>query len=190
MKKDEQTKKHNKNYGKPLSDEHRAAISKGKKGKPLSDSHRNAIRKANRQSAIERHADDPNYVSQLDDYNTYQRNWYEKNRERAMEDMRKNRSGIYSDDNKVYSVYVHQFVTCGITYRYYGVTKLTIEQRKHCGYRSCPIFAEYLSVFGWTGVQTTIISEGLCKGDAFDLERDLIKKAKQSKQFTTLNKNL
>ncbi|MBQ0098825.1 MAG: hypothetical protein KBS62_07855 [Oscillospiraceae bacterium] len=190
MSKDEQTKKHNSNYGRPLTDEHRAAISKGKKGKALSDEHKKAISKASRQSAMERHSDDKNYVSQLDDYAKYQKNWYEKNRERAMEDMRRNRSGIYSDDNKVYSVYMHQFVACGVVYRYYGVTKLDIERRKHCGYRSCPIFKEYLSIFGWTGVQTTVISEGISKGDAFDLERDLIKKAKESKSFTTLNKNL
>ena len=83
----------------------------------------------------------------------------------------------YKKIENTYTVYKHTSPSGKV---YIGITSLTVEKRwkNGNGYRDCTLFNNAIKKYGWDNIKHEIISEGLKKDDACNMERELINKYK------------
>ena len=84
----------------------------------------------------------------------------------------------------MYTVYVHITPCDPVPRMYLGVTKQKPAQRwnKGEGYRHSSRFYEQVKKYGWDNIRHLIIDEGLTQEEAYEEEKDLIRRMRLTEQ--------
>lgn len=78
---------------------------------------------------------------------------------------------VITGENLKYKVYVYEFPNGK---RYVGMTKLSIQKRKDCGYQHNKPLTDAIKFYGWGRVKKTVVKSGLSRDEAGEIEKAVI----------------